>query len=200
MIWSISKFYNKVEPLTGLLRKVSNQIITQCKNKINLREIFDGDVEQSMNHLHESIQCGVAWKKIFDQTKRAVEINSRSKWDFDPSSIFAQIDAFVQRCRDLLEVCEGQVLFARKSAKLPKGQKAPLPVFGGSRGPDIEKSLYEIEDAFEKYIDRLRNLDYDIMDVKATKWHDDYNFYTNGVKDLEGVLCNCALFLFLLEL
>lgn len=157
------------------------------------------------------------------QTKRAVELSSpRSRWDFDPSSIFAQIDAFVQRCRDLLEVCEAQVLFARKSAKLPKGQvgpttmsaiqiecfcshfshletsfliccsrlfffqRAPLPVFGGCRGPDIEKSLYEIEDAFEKYIDRLRRLDYDIMDVKATKWHDDYNFFTNGVKDLEG--------------
>lgn len=104
-----------------------------------------------MINLHESIQCGVAWKKIFEvrrlsallptlslsfhiyfaisislydaqQTKKAVELNSRSKWDFDPSSIFAQIDAFVQRCRDLLEVCEGQVLFARKSAKLPRGQ------------------------------------------------------------------------------
>ena len=28
-------------------------------------------------------------------------------WDFDDASIFAQIDAFVQRCRDLLEVGEG---------------------------------------------------------------------------------------------
>lgn len=25
-------------------------------------------------------------------------------WNFDPSSVFAQVDAFVQRCRDLLEV------------------------------------------------------------------------------------------------
>ena len=29
MIWSVSAFYSKVEPLTGLLRKVSNQIIVQ---------------------------------------------------------------------------------------------------------------------------------------------------------------------------
>ena len=27
----------------------------------------------------------------------------------DESSIFAQIDAFIQRCKDLLEVVEGQV-------------------------------------------------------------------------------------------
>ena len=190
MIWSVSAFYSKVEPLSGLLRKVSNQIIVQCSSQINLNEIFDGDVEQSMANLHESIQCGVAWKKIFEQTKRAVEMNSRSKWDFDPSSIFAQIDAFVQRCRDLLEVCEGQILFARKSSKLPRGQKAPLPAFGGTRGPDIEKSLYEIEDAFVKYIGRFRALDYNIMDVKATKWHDDFGFFMSGVKDLEVMLTN----------
>jgi hypothetical protein len=29
MIWSVSAFFSKVEPLTGLLRKVSNQIIVQ---------------------------------------------------------------------------------------------------------------------------------------------------------------------------
>ncbi len=40
--------------------------------------------------------------------------NSR-QWNFETSNIFAQVDAFVQRCRDLLEVCEGQVQFSRKN-------------------------------------------------------------------------------------
>lgn len=31
MIWTVSAFYSKVEPLTGLLRKVSNQIIVQVR-------------------------------------------------------------------------------------------------------------------------------------------------------------------------
>lgn len=63
-------------------------------------------------------------------------------WEqIDQSSIFAQVEAFVQRCRDLLEVCEGQKQFARRSKgmTIPKGERAPLPVFGGSRGSDIEK-------------------------------------------------------------
>lgn len=62
-------------------------------------------------------------------------------WDFDQSSIFAQIDAFVQRCRDLLEVCEGQIQFARK---ISNGEKAPIPFFGGSKGPEIAKRLLNI--------------------------------------------------------
>ena len=39
-------------------------------------------------------------------------------------------------CRDLLEVCEAQLQF---------GTKAELPVFGGSRGPDISKSISDIQ-------------------------------------------------------
>ena len=39
-------------------------------------------------------------------------------------------------CRDLLEVCEAQLQF---------GTKAELPVFGGSRGPDISKSITDIQ-------------------------------------------------------
>ena len=45
MIWSLSKFYNTEECLTGLLRKISNEIINRCCAKISLSDIFDGDVE-----------------------------------------------------------------------------------------------------------------------------------------------------------
>lgn len=38
--------------------------------------------------------------------------------------------------RDLLEVCEAELQF---------GTKAELPVFGGSRGPDISKSMTDIQ-------------------------------------------------------
>jgi len=201
MIWTISKFYNTHERLTGLLRKVSTQIIVQCSKKISLSEIFDGDVEQSMVLLNQSIACGEAWHRIYDRTVLAIqhdtsllnEHGQRRLWDFDPAThgIFAQIDAFIQRCHNLKEVCEGQMQFARRtSAHLNRSQKADLPSFGGSRGAEIEKSLYEIEEAFGKHIDRLRHLDYDILNVKATNWHYDYSFFKNGLKDLEVMMVN----------
>lgn len=43
---------------------------------------------------------------------------------------------YLVSCRDLLEVCEAQLQF---------GSKAELPVFGGSRGPDISKSMTDIQ-------------------------------------------------------
>ncbi len=84
---------------------------------------------------------------------------------------------------------------------------------------EISKSLLDNEVSFNKHIQRLRDLDYDILDVKATRWHDvsgsrlsssgcfasslthtvvvvaihyfqDYNYFKNGVKDLEMMMTN----------
>ena len=188
MIWNISRFYNTPERLTGLLRKVSNEIIQRCCAKIALNEIFEGDVEKCMILLQESIKAGEEWKQAYLATAKAISQNAQSKaWDFDVSSIFAHTDAFVQRCRDMLEVCEAQLQFAPKTE---------LPTFGGTHGPEITKSLQDIQVSFQKLVSSLKSLNYNILDVKATSWHDDYNIFKSGVKDLEVMLTNVIVMAF----
>ncbi|RQM24639.1 hypothetical protein B5M09_005107 [Aphanomyces astaci] len=195
LIWMYSRFYNTEDRITSLLRKVSNEIISVCCKTISLQHIFNGDVQGSIRNLEETIECGVAWKTIYYSVAKSVNQASTStttssstppvKWKFDDTSIFAQVDAFVQRCRELLEVCEGQIQFARK------GQgSSSLPCFGGNRGQEIVKSLMGIETQFHQHIDRLRRLEYDILDVKITFWHTDFNVFKNGVKDLEAMTQN----------
>ncbi len=96
---------------------------------------------------------------------------SPAGWVLDQSSIFAQVDAFVQRCRDLLEVCECQIHFARRE----EGDRTEMPIFVGQRGPEIVRALLEIETVFERNLDILRDVKHTILDVKATSWHEDYN-------------------------
>jgi dynein heavy chain len=136
LIWTNSIHYNSKERLTSLLRKVSNEIMIRCCAKISLDEIFSGNVQDSLVSLQDCIKCGESWKSLYKKTSQHIFKSTKKSWNFDQSSIFAQIDAFVQRCRDLIEVCEGQVQFARR---LPNGQKMPIPFFGGSRGAEIIK-------------------------------------------------------------
>ncbi|RLN72009.1 hypothetical protein BBJ28_00019305, partial [Nothophytophthora sp. Chile5] len=190
LIWMYSRHYNTEDRITSLLRKVSNEIIVVCCKKISLPDVFDGNVEASIHHLEQSIQCGVSWKQIYHRASNAVNAAASSpdrRWNFDETGIFAQIDAFVQRCRELLEVCEGQIQFARKGKD---GKREELPTFGGHRGMEIVKSLRGIEAQFEGHVDRLRKLDYDILDVKNTSWHSDFNSFKNGMKDLEAMTQN----------
>ncbi|KXS19215.1 hypothetical protein M427DRAFT_507867 [Gonapodya prolifera JEL478] len=189
-IWTHSRFYNTKDKLTGLMRKVSNEIIRRCSQKISLHEIFHGDVSISVSCLLDSIQCGEGWKVQYKEFASHLTKHTSQTWELDQSSIFAQVDAFVQRCRDLIEVCEGQIQFARK---LNGRESTPIPPFGGTQGPEISKGLQDIQVAFEKQIAKLWTVQEQILDVKATGWHDDYNNFKQGIKDLEVAMQNVIM-------
>lgn len=194
LIWSYSSYYNDNEHVAGILRKISNEIIRRFRTHIDIRDILDGDVEFAIFRLKEAISCGMQWKVMYHRSVSAIDRqktkHGSAGWDLiDDASIFAQMDAFVQRCRDLIEVCESQMQFVRKSAAT-KGDPGPIPHFGGSKAQEIVDGIAGIQESFEHHIDRLRRLDYDILDVKGSKWHDDYNTFKNSVKDLDVMFTN----------
>lgn len=66
-----------------------------------------------------------------------------------------------------------------------------MPVFGGTKGPEITENLKELQYMFEKYLQSIKNLKYDILDVKNTKWHDDYGqIFKEHIKNLEIIYQN----------
>ena len=91
-------------------------------------------------------------------------------------TIFAENEAFIQRCKDLKEICEGQLQFAL----------AKMPIFGGTKGKEWTVSLLDLQKMFEKHLDGIKKLDYDILDVKITHWHEDYGqIFKEEVKQIE---------------
>lgn len=92
MIFELSTFYNTPDRIRGLLTKISNQIIKRCREKININEIHDGDVEKVMNDLDESIQCGLEWREVFEKSEVLIGKYSslKERWDIgDKKSVFA---------------------------------------------------------------------------------------------------------------
>ena len=52
-------------------------------------------------------------------------------------------------------------------ARMYDGDKRPLPCFHGVRGPEIVRSLLEIEATFEKNLQILKDVKKTILDVKV---------------------------------
>lgn len=181
IIWNISRFYNTPERLVALLRRVSNEVISRCRATVVLLDLFDGQVGKATLNLREAIAAGDAWRRAYETTAAAVAKHSTRPWDFDSAAIFAHSDAFVQRSKDLLEVAEALLQFAPTK---------PLPVFGGTRGPSTTKALLDVQAQFRVLIARLQKLDkeYDVLDPKNTRWHDDYATFRSGVKELENTV------------
>lgn len=218
LIWTISTHYNTPDRISSLLRTISNEIIKRCQDNINLDKILNPgknfgkegfeygalsaegvrlkDLQDSMASLNESIECGREWKKQFQVTRDCIKkYNPAQAWDLQEGSIFAQIDAFVQRCCDLLEICEEQTQFAGFSVRTKEGStmlNPDLPKFSGSKANEIIKSLLDIEASFLKNIAKLRNVDYNVLDVKFStgRWHEDFNAFKNSMKDQEIMYTN----------
>ncbi|XP_049338447.1 dynein axonemal heavy chain 2 [Astyanax mexicanus] len=186
VIWVNSVYYNTRERLTTLFRKMSNEIIRLCCREISVDRIFQGYVISSKQTLNDCIQCCVSWKERYLHASQLHHKCSSEGWVLDQISIFALVDAFVQRCKDLLEVCECQQQFARRK----EGEQMPLPCFAGRQGPEVTRNLLEIEATFDKSLQVLRSVRKGILDVRNTSWHDSYNRFRAEVKDLEVMMQN----------
>ncbi len=154
--------------------------------------MLNGDVEKCMRDLDESIECCNQWRVICTRTQKIIkysQVNSESTvpWTLNgdedkDNTIFAENEAFIQRCKDLKEICEGQLQFAQK------GSNSRMPIFGGTRGSEWTTSLNELKNEFERYLTKIKQLEYDILDVKITKWHDDYGqVFKEQVKSIENI-------------
>ena len=183
-----SQYYNTNERITGLFRKISNEVINRCISIIEIDDLLGRDVNKCIADLKESKECGMTWKAIFEEHFENEE--EGVKRNYNKGSIFSQVDAFVQRCVDLKQICKGQLQFARK------GMETSLPYFGGTRGREITENIQEIEKSFNKQIDRIKTLDYNILDVKNTRWHGDYNKFKIKIKHLENMYKNIVDFAF----
>ena len=116
--------------------------------------------------------------------------NFRDKWILNDASIFAEVDAFVQRCDDLLEICQGRKQFIsvlQGNGDVDSEEKKVI--FGGSNGSEIEQSLETVSKTFIGQIERLSNLQYDILDAKAVQWHSDFSAFRAAIK---VILIFCA--------
>ena len=111
MIWECSRYYNTDDKMKSLLTKISNQIIHRCRAKINKQDMYGANVEKCIADLDECIECCNQFREISKKMQRMIIQFSNKK----PSStnnnkedtIYAENEAFIQRCRDLKEICEG---------------------------------------------------------------------------------------------
>ena len=164
--------------MTGLFRCIGTEVISRCSVYISLDQVFNGDPAMANKRLLSAIvACQACILKTAECIRRQYKGGKYSRnWDVDTVSLFAQVDAFVQRCRDLQEVCEGQVQFSRRDnvpeSQIRSGESTQFPAFGGSHSPETLKRLQDIESDFQMQVPILAGLPYNILDVKNTEFHE----------------------------
>lgn len=112
-IWMESPYYNSETRITNLFKALSNQIIILCRNYIKLDDLFDGATKKALGEFSKCIDCCKRYREIYDVMAEAHNEVNPNSWELDTGSIFNYIDSFIQRCFDMLDVCNCMIIFGR---------------------------------------------------------------------------------------
>eukprot|EP00937_MAST-01D_sp_MAST-1D-sp2_P001625 g1625.t1 len=185
LIWKRSKFYNTPTRLVVLMREVCNALIGQARKFISSEEIFDLIEDENANAGVEKIKTIILvlqnfQSTYFDYKAKAAKECPDNPWRVQNSALFKRLEAFQDRCQDLLELLITIVHF-EYLAKIE---------IGGTKGKTLTSSVKQIYGDFQEAVNTLRESatvkkKYKIMDVSASAFRGDYWKFRATIKQLE---------------
>ncbi|RVE54736.1 hypothetical protein evm_000503 [Chilo suppressalis] len=185
-IWMESPFYNSEARITNLFKALSNQIIILCRTYIKLDDLFNGQTKKALGEFSKCIDCCKKYREIYDVMAEAHNDVNPGSWELDTGSIFNYIDSFVQRCFDMLDVCNCMIIFGR----IDELEEVSKPMFAGAHGENFENKCEQIEHMFSNALDDIRAVAPTILDVQAPSWYDEVLHFRTIIKDIEIIIEN----------
>ncbi|XP_050498494.1 dynein axonemal heavy chain 2 [Diabrotica virgifera virgifera] len=187
-IWLKSPYYNTKEKITQLFRAVSNQLIFQCREFIDLEVLFrDKQTRKAIKMFQTSVDALTNYIRTYVLVSALHRKHTQKKpWELDKAPIFNHIDSFIQRCKDLIEVCETMICFGRYD----ETENIPKPMFGGAKGVDFDNWAKRIESMYNEALTDIDKVKFRILEVNASEWYDDILKFRTRMKDIEVVIEN----------
>ena len=210
--------------IISLLRRVSAEVVRRCAASVDCAAMLDSDVRSARSSLVTCISTCDAWRRSFtsavDSSKVAasssgtvspdqpIGSNRRAQsWArIDAAAVLAPSDAFAQRCRDLIDVCDSQLQFnarlgaqdviARSTSTFVDDNKpcalvslvGCTDIFGGSHGANVLRSLATIESTYITLLVPIRAIRHEMLNTRSSLWPDTYAAFQLGVVSCDAMI------------
>lgn len=189
-----SDYYKNKKNTERLFSYLSNEIINYCKSKIDIPKILTGQPRFGIKICDMSIDCCIAYKLIFKRVLDHLQTEDfRKTWVFDESKIFNQIDIFIQRLNDIMEICETIIVFGRcdETVVIP-----PLS-FGCYNAKEYTMTCCDMEKKFETALGAIKASCSMILNVHDKDWYQVMSTFKKLIRSLEEVVQNLLVNVFL---
>ncbi|OEH77177.1 dynein heavy chain related protein [Cyclospora cayetanensis] len=177
-----SKYYTTPE-------RISTEVIRRGQASVDIDSIWAGDVAQPMESLRNAVECGVTLNRVFKQLSTLIKSEGKACcWDSAAGAAFAEFQfspTAQSKQKDLM--CS-----SADSANLcstPQGH-VYFPTFGPFQTEVIRSNIRNIQQEYGKALSRLRVMGRNILNVKATSWHNEYAQFKEQVRDHESMYMN----------
>lgn len=109
MIHTIARYYNTTERMTNLFTKITNQMITNCKDSIlagdEKDQIWEKDPLVLIKNLESCLRLNEAYQEQYRVTKdKLLTLPKGKQFDFSETQIFGRYDLFCRRVVKLIDM------------------------------------------------------------------------------------------------
>mmetsp|Transcript_17270 Transcript_17270/g.33650 ORF Transcript_17270/g.33650 Transcript_17270/m.33650 type:complete len:4514 (+) Transcript_17270:154-13695(+) len=180
LIWQHSTTYDTHPRLICLIQEICNSLVAQAGKTVSGEMIFrfidDENVSEGRMILKNTIDVCQAFKNAFQRAKvKSQKHLPEGAWDVPEETLFVRLDAFLQRCEDMMDF----IVIVVEFAKLEK------VCLGGTKGNDLTDDVRSVHEDFTACVHKLQNVPYDLMDITAARFDTDFFQFRCDVKDLE---------------
>ncbi|CAA9989483.1 dynein beta chain, putative [Plasmodium knowlesi strain H] len=184
LIFTFSKYYKDSDQINSLITLLLNEFIKKLNNYIDLSKMYTREVRQLSGTLDECINFVFYWDYLMD-----VSFNRSNEGNSPFDSIIRQMNLsnityFKQKCADLKEICFAceQFLFCVKEEDIKALSYEHYHI--------IKKGFNDIESTFYNELNRIRNLEYNILSIRNNEWSTDFKKTKEIIKVLESIFIN----------
>lgn len=180
-IYEYSQFYNTPPRLVVIIKETCNEIIARASDYINGNSVASAlnnpeEIGEVCKKLELTIDVCGKFKEYYFEYKR----KSDGKWKLTLNALFARLDAYSERCHDILHLTTTIMQF----------NKLERIELGGTKGRTLTETLKQIFAEFQKAVENFRQLPYDTMDITKKNFDDDFMTFRQKMKELERRLAS----------
>lgn len=174
MIHTIARYYNTTERMTNLFAKITNQMITNCKECVLEGEesefLWQKDPLVLVQNLLSCIKLNNEYQEYYRQTKETLLTLPKGKqFDFSETLIFGRFDLFCRRVHKLIDMFKTVHQFTSLSQHRFDGME-PLVL------------------SFKKTLEEFQFKRHDLLDFHNNRFDRDYVEFNVRISDLESNL------------
>ena len=184
LIWKHSTCYSTPHRMVVLLREVCNDVIARAQAFLEEKELFALEPQDAADALKHALRMCITFKSVFFAYQRRAMSECPSRpWHFEDSSLFARLDAFLERVHDVLDLMQTIMQFS-KLARIE---------IGGTKGKALSSNLSGIYADFVAAVEPFKSAAYNIISVEEPQFEDDFFAFRLTVQDLERRLASVII-------
>ena len=149
LVWKHSHHYNTPGRIVVLMRQICNDLIMQSQKFLPGGEIFGLEPPEAVEKLKLLLNVLGSFKSFYFEYKgRTTRDTPQNPWKFQNSALFARLDAFLERCHDILDLTQTALQF----------NKLERVEVGGTKGKALSANVRQIHADFEEALEKLHQV------------------------------------------